>query len=96
MDEDIVNIINLKHAEAMDAADCGEWVEAYRLERFAADLCEHTHQPTCGVLYRSAGCLALEAGLKLSALRMVKAGLAGDPPQEIKQELEELWEKVNR
>jgi hypothetical protein len=87
-------LVNSKHDEAMKMADEERWAEACVLEREAAEVSPHV-EPTRSVLFRSAGNLAVSAGLHDVALRMARSGLNGYPPAPIKAELEEL-EKVAR
>jgi hypothetical protein len=52
-------------------------------------------EPTRSVLFRSAASLALECNELREAEKLVCAGLMGDPPYEIAEELRDLLEKVN-
>lgn len=51
-------------------------------------------EPTRSVLFRSAASLALETGSQREAERLISAGLAGEPPPEIAEELRDLLEDV--
>jgi hypothetical protein len=52
-------------------------------------------EPTRSILHRSAAALALECGEYRSAERLIATALAGDPPEEIAEELRDLLEQVN-
>ncbi len=89
--------------EAFDASRQGKSDRAHRLflkalerERSAAEAFEQQFgmEPTRSVLYRSAATLAFHAGLPDESVRLIAAGLAGNPPREIKQELKDLRKKV--
>ena len=99
------------HKEAMDLAELafvaklrGNLEEANQLsqqafehEAQAAKLVpdEPSSEPTRSVLYRSAAALALDCNELREAERLIAAGLAGHPPEDIAEELRELFEKVN-
>ncbi|HYV35336.1 MAG TPA: hypothetical protein VE988_06510 [Gemmataceae bacterium] len=70
--------------------------QAFEQERKAADLVapELTMEPTRSVLHRSAAALALECGALREAERLIAVALAGEPPQEIAEELRDLLEQV--
>ena len=56
------------------------------------------HDPTpitFAVMHRSAAWLALECEEIRLAEKLASAGLAGDPPAEIADELREVWEQAN-
>ena len=56
----------------------------------------HSPSPmTFAVMHRSAAWLALECGEIRLAEKLASAGLAGDPPPEIADELREVWEQAN-
>jgi len=71
--------------------------EAFQHEREAACLVKDQVElePTRSVLYRSAGSLALECSDFREAERLIASGLAGNPPEEIAEELRELLEQVS-
>lgn len=52
-------------------------------------------EPTRSVLFRSAASLALQAEQLRDAERLVASGLAGNPPDEIAEELRDLLEQIN-
>ena len=52
-------------------------------------------EPTRSVLHRSAATLAFHCGEYREAERLISTALAGNPPDEIADELRELMEKVN-
>jgi hypothetical protein len=64
--------------------------QACQLEKQAADMVEVGQEPTRGVLYRSAAWLAYHAGDLEEARRLVETGLAGNPPDWIKDELNDV------
>lgn len=70
--------------------------EAFAAEREAAMVYSTrlSEEPTRSVLFRSAASLALEAGFVRDAEIMIAHGLAGDPPEEIAEELRDLLETV--
>jgi hypothetical protein len=106
-----MNYIRKLHEEAMDLAEMafvarlgGDLEQADRLSRRAyedeakaARLMSDigSPEPTRSVLYRSAASLALDCNEYREAERLIAAGLVGDPPEEIAEELRELFEKVN-
>lgn len=71
--------------------------EALRLEKQAAGCLSATvdAEPTRSVLLRSAASIAHECGDFREAERLIAQGLAGDPPDEIAEELRDLYEQVN-
>jgi tetratricopeptide (TPR) repeat protein len=101
-----MSYINELHEEAMELTDeallakrGGQHDEAvklfhraFELEREAAELLREnlTAEPTRSILYRSAATLAIDCGELQEAMRLVTAGLAGNPPLEIADELREL------
>ncbi len=52
-------------------------------------------EPVRSVLFRSAASLAIECGEQRSAEQLIGLGLAGNPPNEIADELRDLFEQVN-
>jgi hypothetical protein len=70
---------------------------AFNHEREAAELVanETSLEPTRSVLLRSAASLALECGEHREAEKLIAVALAGDPPEEIAEELRDLLEQVN-
>lgn len=70
--------------------------KAFTLERKAALLCPADLEPTRSVLHRSAATLAFQCKRYRDAEQLVAAGLAGDPPEEIANELRELMEQIWR
>lgn len=70
--------------------------EAFQYERDAALLLEKTDiEPSRSVLFRSAGWLAFNSEKYEQAEEMVNYGLKGNPPCEIKAELDELYYEIN-
>jgi len=71
--------------------------QAFEYEAQAARLTpdEPSSEPTRSVLYSSAASLALDCNEFREAERLIAAGLAGYPPEEIAEELRELFERVN-
>jgi hypothetical protein len=72
--------------------------EALDYERHAAEIVapDPTLEPTRSVLHRSAAALAIECGELREAERLIARALAGNPPDEIADELRELWQTVYR
>ena len=70
--------------------------QAFLCEREADELVSsHTDaEPTRSVLHRSAATLALDCGEFREAERLIAIALAGNPPDEIAEELRELLEQV--
>ena len=52
-------------------------------------------EPTRSVLYRSAASLAVDCGELQTAERLIATALAGNPPQEIAEELKDLFIQIN-
>jgi hypothetical protein len=52
-------------------------------------------EPTRSVLHRSAATLAIDCGELRAAERLIAIALSGNPPQEIAQELKDLFIKIN-
>ena len=74
-----------------------EWLrQAYMLEKEAAQLIagEFDLEPSRSVLYRSAASLAIQCGETREAERLLAAGLAGFPQEEIADELRDLLEQI--
>jgi hypothetical protein len=65
---------------------------AFAKERAAADLTANQLdlEPTRSVLHRSAAVLAIECGELRDAERLIGHALAGNPPQDIADELRDL------
>lgn len=72
--------------------------EALALERAAAMGFKDRlkYEPTRSVLFRSAATLANLAGDKRECERLLCMGLAGNPPDEIADELRQLWPNLQR
>jgi len=71
--------------------------EAFELERRAALLVapDESLEPTRSVLLRSAASLALDCDDPREAERLIALALSGKPPEEIADELRDLYETVN-
>ena len=98
--------VSYLHSKAMDVAESAFmqkmrgnllqardlFVEAFELERDAAMQLEKDleSEPTRSILFRSAASLAMNAGDFHSAEKMIAMGLAGDPPEDIAEELRNL------
>jgi len=99
------------HAEAMEYAELAEVArlngnrstfaahakKALALERRAANSLrdEYQAEPTRSILYRSAASLALDCEEFRLAEQLIAAGLSGDPPESIADELRELLDLAN-
>jgi hypothetical protein len=70
---------------------------AYELEMVAAEKVKNrlALEPTRSVLFRSAAWLAFECGELREAERLACIGLSGNPPEEIADELREVFERAN-
>ncbi|TYT73149.1 hypothetical protein FIM25_16645 [Desulfobotulus mexicanus] len=73
------------------------FLKALALEEKAANLLplNEEAEPTRSILYRSAASLAYNARDYEQAERLVARGLAGYPPEEIREELKNLYEDIN-
>ena len=107
----VVEDIQELHREAMDLAEMAFIAklkgdpegaenllrEAYKKESDSAKLLvdEYDFEPTRSILYRSAASLAIECNDVRGAERLIAFGLAGNPPEEIAEELRDLLERVN-
>jgi hypothetical protein len=105
-----VELVNQLHqsamsyaAQAVDAETKGEpalaknlFRQAYNFERQAAELVapDETAEPSRSILLRSAASLALDCDEFRDAERLVAVGLAGNPPNELQEELRDLLETV--
>jgi len=71
--------------------------QAYETEVKAANLLidASSPEPTRSVLFRSAASLAISCNELLEAERLIAKGLSGNPPQDIAEELRDLFESVN-
>src|SRR5215218_2005638 len=71
--------------------------QAFELERDAAGLLSDDlgFEPTRSVLHRSAASLAIDCRDYRAAERLIATALAGDPPEEIANELRDLLEQVH-
>ena len=97
------------HRKAMEWADEGQaqlnrgdesaakaaFRKAMDLEREAAYATDANSEPDRSVLFRSAGSLALDCEETRLAEQLLAAGLAGDPPEEIAEEIRDLLEQVH-
>jgi hypothetical protein len=70
--------------------------EALKFESAAADSVaeDHSLEPTRSVLHRSAASIAFQLFDTNTAMRYVERGLDGEPPHEIRQELQTLSEQI--
>lgn len=71
--------------------------QAFEKESQAATLIANQldAEPTRSVLHRSAATLAIDCGEFQAAERLIAIALSGNPPQEITQELKDLFIKIN-
>ncbi len=97
------------HDRAMDAAETAAiarlhsepasrdlFRQAFALERDAANALANAwdFEPSRAILHRSAAALALECGEWRAAEQLIGAALAGDPPDDIAEELRGLLHQV--
>lgn len=70
--------------------------EAFNNERKAAKLVESDNnlEPTRSVLHRSAASLAIDCGKFRDAEKLISMALTGNPPNEIAEELRNLWNQI--
>jgi hypothetical protein len=103
--------IQEKHTTAMDLAEAaftaklrGDLEQASQLtrqafdnEQAAAALIAHQldAEPTRSILHRSAATLAIDCGEFKAAERLITTALSGNPPQEIAEELKDLFIQIN-
>jgi hypothetical protein len=103
--------IQVLHQEAMDLAESaltaklrGDLAQenqllrqAFAKEAQAATLIAHdlSAEPTRSVLHRSAASLAIDCGEFQVAKRLIMTALIGNPPQEIVEELNDLFAQIN-
>jgi hypothetical protein len=71
--------------------------QAFEKERLAAQLIVNNlgAEPTRSVLHRSAATLAIDCGEIAAAERLIAIALSGNPPQEIAEELKDLFVQIN-
>ncbi|MDM8519457.1 hypothetical protein QUF64_05365 [Anaerolineales bacterium HSG6] len=71
--------------------------QAYQYEQQAAQLIpiDEQSEPTRSILYRSAASLAYQCHEHAQAYKLIKEGLAGYPPPQIKQELQTLATEIS-
>ncbi len=69
--------------------------EAFQMEKeVAMSLVESSNEPIRSVIFRSAASIAIECGFYQEAERMVGYALTGNPNDEIRNELRELFEDI--
>lgn len=99
------------HQQAMDLAEAaftvklrGDLAQAIQLSRQALDKESQAAaliadkldaEPTRSLLHRSAATLAIDCGEFRTAERLIALALSGNPPQEIAEELKDLFIKIN-
>lgn len=107
---DVISFAHALHREAMDLADHAMIErargntqramtlskDAFEKEREAAQLIEHMidFEPTRSVLFRSAASLALDFNAYDEAEKLVARALAGRPPEDIAEELRDLFRQI--
>ena len=106
-----MNQIQELHQQAMDLAEVAftaklrgdmeqanqlNW-QAFEKEAKAAALLASNldAEPTRSVLYRSAASLAVDCGEMQTAEMLIATALSGNPPQEIAEELKDLFIQIN-
>ncbi|WP_414566833.1 MULTISPECIES: hypothetical protein [unclassified Anabaena] len=106
-----MNQIQDLHKQAMDFAEMAQVAklkgdsvltlqlsrQAFEKERLAAELIVNNlaAEPTRSVLHRSAATLAIDCGEMAAAERLIAVALSGNPPQEIAEELKDLFVQIN-
>ncbi len=104
--EDRVAEVNRLHKQAMEAADTALthrlkrdiglanefFTKALNLERKAAELLTHEKdaEPSRSILFRSAAALAFQCRNYRIVEKMAAAGLSGEPPEDIAEELQDF------
>ena len=71
--------------------------EAFENEQAAAALIAHQldAEPSRSILHRSAATLAVDCGELKAAERLIATALSGNPPEEIAEELKDLFIQIN-
>ncbi|BAY81509.1 surface antigen D15 domain-containing protein [Calothrix parasitica NIES-267] len=71
--------------------------EAFENEQAAAKLIAHQldAEPNRSILHRSAATLAIDCGELKAAERLIAKALSGNPPEEIEEELKDLFIQIN-
>jgi hypothetical protein len=71
--------------------------QAFENEQAAAVLVAHQldAEPTRSILHRSAATLAIDCGEFQAAEQLITTALSGNPPQEIAEELKDLFIQIN-
>lgn len=109
MNKELIDKIESLHKAAMDFAElafvakrkkdqtaAALFSRAFDNEAQAAELLASLDmEPSRSIFMRSAAALAIDCGKYNEADRFVKLGLSGKPPEEIKNELEQLAKEVN-
>ncbi|MBN3907131.1 MAG: hypothetical protein HWQ35_11385 [Nostoc sp. NMS1] len=106
-----MNDIQDLHKQAMDFAEMAQIAklrgdsalalqlsrQAFEKERLAAELIVSNleAEPTRSVLHRSAATLGIDCGEIPTAERLISIALSGNPPQEIAEELKDLFVHIN-
>jgi hypothetical protein len=106
-----MNQIQDLHKQAMDFAEMAQVAklkgnsvlalelsrQAFEKERLAAELTVSNlaAEPTRSVLHRSAATLAIDCGEITTAERLIAVALSGNPPEEIAEELKDLFVQIN-
>jgi len=95
---DIEKEASESHGKAMDLAEQAHvlTIRSFHLESAAANLLKNKYklELTRSVLYRSAATLALSLGYISQVKYLVDEGLKGNPPKDIKKELNELLKQI--
>jgi len=91
VDEAFIARFKNKHEESISY-----FKKAYALEQEAALKLKDSYsdEPTRSILFRSAASMALNGKLMDEAAKMIHYGLCGNPPDDIKKELNDLYEQV--
>lgn len=70
-------------------------LQAFQLEKeVAMSLVDSSNEPIRSVIFRSAASMAIECGMYVEAEKMVGHALTGNPTDEIRSELRELFEDI--
>jgi hypothetical protein len=93
---ELFNASILARREGDESRTMSLLAEALKAESAAADTVSKDQllEPTRSVLHRSAASMALQLRDVKTAKRYAQGGLAGDPPEEIRAELANLYEDV--
>jgi hypothetical protein len=94
---DLVQMVQVAKLRSNLALAEQSFKQAFEKELLAAFLIASNleAEPTRSVLHRSAATLAIDCGEMRTAERLIAIALSGNPPQEIADELKDLFVEIN-